>query len=85
MRLIKFSEALRYKFITKFLSEETTKYYFLSKKKKTFCQVDFTVRADHRVKIKEGEISTNAWTLPENKIIVWFMRLTVIPLAVGAL
>ena len=58
----------------------------LNKKIQMCHLVDFTIPADHRLKIKE---SKNLERIPEScqgvKKILWIMKVTVIPIKVGAL
>ena len=55
------------------------------KKKKTCWRVDFAVPADHQVKLREGEKRNKyvalAWELKK----LWNMKVSVIPIIIGAL
>ena len=55
------------------------------KKKSTFRIVDFTVPANHRVKIKESEIKDKYIDLTRELKNLWKMKVTVIPFGTGAL
>ena len=70
----KFSAILRYKNITKFLSEDQTER--LLKKKKTNRIVVFGVPTDHIVKIKENENKDKYLDLAEELNMMWNMTVT---------
>ncbi len=55
------------------------------KKQKICSRVDFGVTADHRKKIKENKEKNEYWDLAIGQRKQLNMRLTVIPLAIGAL
>ena len=57
----------------------------INKKTKT-CRIEnFTVSADHKVKLKESEKKDNYQDLPGNLKKLWNMKVTVIPIVIGAL
>ena len=47
--------------------------------------MDFVVPAEHRVKLKEGEINDKYVDLPRNLKKQWNMRVTIIPIVIDAL
>ena len=58
----------------------------VNKKKRTYRIVGFDVPADHRVKVKESEKRDKYLDLiREQKTNLWNMKVTVIPIVIGAL
>ena len=56
------------------------------KKRKKICKiVDFAVLADHRIKLKQCEKRDKYLDLARELIKVWNMKLTIIPIVIGAL
>ena len=54
--------------------------------KKTTCKiVDFAVPADHRVRLKENEKKDKYLELPKELKKLWNMKVTFIPIVIGAL
>ena len=82
MRRIKFSEILRDKQIT--LPEDQTVMINKKEKKRTCHLVDFVIPADCRVKIKENKRDKYLDLARELKSL-WNMKVTVIPIVIGAL
>ena len=57
----------------------------INKKKKRTCKiVDFAVRADHRVKLKECEKKDKYLNLARELKKLWNMKVTIIPIMIGA-
>ena len=55
------------------------------KKKKKICQiVDFTIPADHRIKLKECEKRDKYLDLARELKKLWNMKVTIIPIVIGA-
>ena len=55
------------------------------KKKKKICKIfDFAVPADHRIKLKECEKRDNYLALPRELKKLWNMKVTIIPIMIGA-
>ena len=54
-------------------------------KKENFQIVDFTVLADHRIKLKENEKIDKYLDLARELKKLWNMKVTVIPIVIGAL
>ena len=60
--------------------------YLKKKEKKRTCRiVDFAIPADHRIKIKENEKRDKFFDLGREVKKLWSMKLTVIPIVIGAL
>ena len=58
----------------------------INKKKKKTCKiVDFVVSADHRVKLKESEKNDKYLDLARQLNKMWNMKVTFIPIVIGAL
>ena len=57
----------------------------INKKKKRTCKiVDFTVPADHRIKLKECEKKDKYLDLARELKKLWNMKVTIIPIVIGA-
>ena len=57
----------------------------INKKKKKICKiVDFTVPADHRIKLKECEKRDKYLDLAKELKKLWNMKVTIIPIVIGA-
>ena len=57
----------------------------INKKKRTCYLMDFAAPADHRVKMKENEKIDEYFDLIRELKMLWNMKVTVIPIVVGAL
>ena len=64
---------------------QTARYYNNQQKKKTCKIVDFTVPADHRMKLKEGEKNDKYLDLTRVLKKLWNIKVTFIPIIIGAL
>ena len=65
------------------LGQKTTPYN--NQQKKIICKrVNFDVSVDHRIKLKECEKKENTSTLLENWKKLWNMKVTIIPIVIGA-
>ena len=82
MRCMKCSEILRHKRITQSRSENLVA---IDKKKKTYCQVGFAIPLNYTEKIKENEKLNKYTDLARELKKLWNMKVTVIPIVVGAL
>ena len=56
----------------------------INKKKRTCKIVDFTVPADHRIKLKECEKKDKYFNLAWELKKLWNMQVTIIPIVIGA-
>ena len=57
----------------------------INKIKKTYRIVDFAVRADYRVKLKQNKYKDKYLNLVRGLKKLWNMKVTVIPIVIGAL
>ena len=64
---------------------QTIRPYYNQQKKRTCQIVDFAVPADHRIKLKESEEKDKSLDLARELKKLWNMKVTVIPIVVGAL
>ena len=56
----------------------------INKKKRTYKIVDFTVPADHRIKLKEYEKKVKYLDLARELKRIWNMQVTIIPIVIGS-
>ena len=56
----------------------------INKKKRTCKIVDFSVRADHRIKLKECEKKDKSLDLARELKKLWNMQVTIIPIVISA-
>ena len=66
------------------LSQKTRPYYNQEKKKRIYKIVDFVVLAYHRIKLRESEKKDKYLDLARQLKILWNMRVTIIPIVIGA-
>ena len=66
------------------LGQKTRLYNNQQKKKRTYKIVDFTVPADHRIKLKECEKKDKYLNLARELKKLWNMKVTIIPIVIGA-
>ena len=64
---------------------QTTRPYNNEQKKRSCWIVDFSVPADHRIKLKESEKKNQYQDLTKELKKPWNMKVTVIPIVIGAL
>ena len=56
----------------------------INKKKRTCKIVDFTIPADHRIKLKESEKKDKYLDLARELKKLWNMQVTILPIVIGA-
>ena len=65
--------------------DQKTRPYNNQQQKKRICKiVDFTVRANHRLKLKESEKKDKYLDLARELKKLWNMKVTIIPIVIGA-
>ena len=66
------------------LGQKTRPYNNQQKKKRIFKIVDFAVPADHRINLKECEKKDKYLNLARELKKLWNMKVTIVPIVVGA-